>query len=349
MDNPNKTLLTASEIENYQESKFDDSPEYGTDIYETKLSSDLTDFEIQDARFLSQFTRGLYTVTGQPGSGKGVTVTSLSWKMNRYFGKKKVLDYKPRRLYGDYSQFNELILLEQIQAMAEVAKASGITGKDRIKAAASATLARSQLDFVNSVMGLDEFWRYVKKRRTGTNINYFITGLVKILRHLDCCMLGASPSIDELDQQEIANPIYLSADMRCKWSRFEKDTTIVKIRRLRALGSSGNVELDPMHVITYKINGGMSRPEVGVSIGTISYRGDSITERAIINYVKENEIADLRDLSKVIDKDVETCKRWCLKLMHEHYLTGKRYFDLFNSKDMKNIAYTKIKTTIEAR
>jgi hypothetical protein len=74
VDNLTKTLLTASEIENYQESKFDDSPEYGNGIYETKLLPDLTDFEIQDAQFLRQFTRGLYTVTGQPGSGKGVTV-----------------------------------------------------------------------------------------------------------------------------------------------------------------------------------------------------------------------------------------------------------------------------------
>jgi hypothetical protein len=344
MQNNQLSLLTANEIEHFQESKFDDSPEYGSGIYETKLMPDLTEFEKQDALFLMQFARGLYTVTGQPGSGKGITVTTISWKMGRYFGKKKILDYRPRRVYGEYEVFNENVLTEQI---AQMALASGVKGKDKLKAASTSLIEREQLQFVNSVMGLDEFWRYVKKRRTGTNINFFITGLIKILRHLDCCLLGASPSIDELDQQEVVTPIYLSADMRCKWSKFEQDTTIVKIRRLRALGSSGTVELDPNHIITYRINGGLQRPEIGVKIGAIPYNGDSITERAIINYVKENEVADLRQLKLVIDKDVETCKKWCLSLIARRYLKGLRYFDLFNSKDMKNIAYTKIKTTLE--
>ncbi len=266
--------------------------------------------------------------------------------MNRYFGKKKVLDYYPRRIFGDYTFFNDLILEQAIKGMGIAVLNKGKPKRELVKSQATQALEQYQDLFQNAAAGFDEFHRYVKKRRTGTNINYFVTGLIKIHRHLDMCLFGASPSIDELDQQEVANPTYLSADMRCKWSEFKPDTTIVKIRRLRALGSSGTVILDPMHIVTYEINGGRQRPEVGVSIGTIPYRGDSITERAIINYVKENEVADLRDLSKVIDKDVETCKRWCLKLMHEHYLVGKRYFDLFNSKDMKNIAYTKIKTTL---
>lgn len=336
------SLLTTKGIQALQESKFDDSPEYGSDIYETKLQADLTDFEIKDAFFLRQFTRGLFTVTGQPGSGKGLTMSSIIWKMHRYFGKKKVLDYLPRRLFGDYIAFNEIILSEQIKQMGLKVLAKITPSKEL----ASQLLVNNQDMFTNSAMGFDEFWKYVGKRRTSSNINFFTTGLVKILRHLDSCLFGASPSIDELDQQQIVTPIYLSADMRCEWSRFTRDTTIVKIRRLRTISRSGNIQLDPNHIVTYRINGGLERPEVGVKIGKLEYHGDSLTEQAIINYVKEHKIADLRELKDVINKPVEICKRWCLKLMEEHYLKGMRYFDLFNSKDMKNIATTKIKTTI---
>jgi hypothetical protein len=348
MQNGQLSLLTDSKISIKEECVFDDTPELGDSLYETKLQPNLTLFEIEDALFLKQFSRGLFTVTGEPGSGKGLTMSSIIWKMNRYFGKKKVLDYIPRRLFGSYIKFDEMVLSEQIKQMGlQVLGKTNKTKEKELAAQASSQLLIKNKDmFTSAAMGFDEFWKYVGKRRTSSNINYFTTGLVKVLRHYDSCLIGASPSIDELDQQQIVTPVYLSADMRCKWSKILPDTTIVKIRRLKSISTSGTQELDPNHIITYKINGGMRRPEVGLKLGRLQYHEDSITEQAIINYVREHETADLKDIVSVINKDVETCKKWCLSLMHRNYLLGLRYFDLFNSKDQKNIATTKIKTTI---
>jgi hypothetical protein len=96
-------------------------------LYQEILNPDLTEAQIEDAKSLYNMTRGVMIVTGFPGSGKGVFANTLAWKIKRYYKDKKVFrDDAARRPFGYFKLFNEEFIMGEMEAMA---KASGTTSE----------------------------------------------------------------------------------------------------------------------------------------------------------------------------------------------------------------------------
>jgi len=105
---------------------FDES-ESNPNIYQEVLNEGLTEEQIADAKSLYNMTRGVMIVTGFPGSGKGVFANTLAWKVKRYYkGKKVFRDDPARRPFGYFRLFNEEFIMGEMEAMA---KASGTTSE----------------------------------------------------------------------------------------------------------------------------------------------------------------------------------------------------------------------------
>ncbi len=85
-----------------------------------KFNPNLTEEEIQDAFFWKDYLSGLMLVTGEAGSGKGVFMHQLAYKMRYYFGKLVVTDTRPRESFGNCIPFSFPMLIDQLERIAEV-------------------------------------------------------------------------------------------------------------------------------------------------------------------------------------------------------------------------------------
>lgn len=235
-------------------------PKFADDIisnFDFELAKGLSEDEIADAVKLLPWTRsGTMIVTGVLGSGKTLFGTTMSWKQKRYYGRTVIMDYLPNRLFGDYIPFSDLLDTYTAmlpQSKSEKQKQLEPTFRKWIETYGSSVIR-------GSVIALDEFWSYCKKRRTGTNINYFVTGLVKYSRRLDCLILGMTPSAGEIDQQEVIP--YCTSIARCNWMMAIPRTTHVKISRLQVVQGK-NVWHGVSSDYSILLDGGRHRPELG--------------------------------------------------------------------------------------
>lgn len=207
---------------------FDDSPDQYTEA-DLKLAPNLRADEIEDALWMAQWTRaGTIVVSGALGSGKTGFADTTAWKLKHYFpDRTAILDYKPRSLFGQYLPFS-VIVDSYEKAFKEIIGEDEEEEDGFNRRSAKDKEKRSQVikDLFDhwlkqygqsllkgNVLVLDEFWRYCGKRRTGTAINYFVTGLVKLTRRLDLLIIGMTPSADEIDQQQVIP--YCTAEARC--------------------------------------------------------------------------------------------------------------------------------------
>lgn len=257
---------------------YDDSPEED-DIYKMVINPNLQEWETEEARMLAPFSRGLMIITGYPGSGKGVFANVFAWKMRRYFGKKVVLDYRPRELFdyvrneqgilvpnvwpkeNYYYRFDERVLDEELSKVQDVAKGSKTAKTVAMKAQSNSWLTEHGIvKFQNAVMVLDEFWRYMHNRRPMSPIGITIGGIIKIFRHLDLLLIGVAPRQDELDEKACLT--YVTHEVRCEWMSSRENTTIAHIHPVRFVSNRGVMENTgkPFH---FKVDGGLPRPSLG--------------------------------------------------------------------------------------
>jgi len=205
---------------------YDESPEYGDDVYDFNLNPDLTDEEIEDAMFWSKFMRGIMLVSGPAGSGKGLFAIMLAWKMRYYFGKTIMLDYRPRRIFGKYHPFNQQVLVDQISRMSqvatgevqqEIAKTKGGTEENpTLDGMTREWIATSGKVFLqNSVLCLDEFKNYMYKRRPHNPMGITLGHIFDIWRHLDILIVGMTIDQSELDRYSCIPK--LTTEVRCSW------------------------------------------------------------------------------------------------------------------------------------
>lgn len=195
---------------------FDDSAEYTDDLYKNHLNPDLSAAEIEDAMVWAKYSRGVGVISGAPGSGKGITGIAITKKMQHYFGKRPMLDFKPRRAFGPYLPFNDHSLVEQLKRMSSVAVGEGHEPEAAVdKAAHEWATSQGQVYFQNAVVLLDEFKRYHYKREPGKPINKLMGQVYDVFRHLDLLVLGMCIDINELD--EFSCKPKLTFDIRCTW------------------------------------------------------------------------------------------------------------------------------------
>lgn len=202
---------------------YDESPTLD-DLYDIPLVDGLTPVEIAEANIWRRFYYGVMLAIGKPGSGKGLWLAVLGHKMKRFFGRRILLDYKPREPFGLYMPFNEQVLVGELGKMREVAATAvpkEVKRGDALKVGEIRTLAQKWMStkgevFLRGVlMGLDELKRYFHNRRPHNPMGITLGHVVTIHRHLDMLLVGSAPFKRELDA--ISFLPYVTHEVRCSW------------------------------------------------------------------------------------------------------------------------------------
>jgi len=183
------------------------------DLYEIPVIPDLTPAEERESRVWRRFYYGVMMVTGRTGAGKGVFVITLMHKMKRLFGRKIMLDYKPRELFGLYVPVTEEVLMGELEKMNEIASVKQGEGggkkkqkmvremdKSAQQALAQTWLASTgQVFMQGAAVGLDELKRYFHNRRPHNPMGVTWGHVLTIHRHLDMLLVGMTPYEREID------------------------------------------------------------------------------------------------------------------------------------------------------
>ncbi len=183
------------------------------DLYEIPVLPDLTPEEERESRVWKRFYYGVMMVTGRTGAGKGVFVITLMHKMKRLFGRKIMLDYKPRELFGPYVPVTEEVMMSELEKMNEIAsvKQEGNGSKKKQKTvsdmnkSAQEALAQTwmattgQVFMQGAAVGLDELKRYFHNRRPHNPMGITWGHVLTIHRHLDMLLVGMTPYEREID------------------------------------------------------------------------------------------------------------------------------------------------------
>ena len=219
-------------------------------LYQLELNPGLTDAEEEQAYDIVHWLKGdgpFYgiaghmLITGPPRQGKGLFANMLAYRVQKLFKHKHTLrDDHPRALYGPYELFNEEIMMADIRRMAEVAKADLPDEEDATTVAKKK--ARQQLaeqwgsgegkvKMKNAILLLDEYWRYVDKRRPMSPMLLGLSGNIKLWGHLDLMVIGIAQMVDDLDPHRILP--YVNLEARCQWCDYKPNTAEVNLYRVK--------------------------------------------------------------------------------------------------------------------
>lgn len=207
-----ETRQTLREMGLDEDDLYDRSPTLD-DLYAIPILDGLTPEEQKEANVWRRFYYGVMMITGRTGSGKGVFTIVLMHKMKRYFGRKIMLDYKPRELFGPYVPVTEEVLMGELEKMNEVAQVKQIEqGKKRklktvkeLDKSGQEALAATWMASAGSVfmqgaaVGLDELKRYFHNRRPHNPMGVTWGHVLTIHRHLDMLLVGMTPYEREID------------------------------------------------------------------------------------------------------------------------------------------------------
>lgn len=217
----------------------------------------------KEAEFLYSIARGVMLVTGEPGSGKDLFGVGLC-AMNKYFfgdivdqskPRKILLDFLPRKAFGEYHLFNAEVMMDEINKMAKAARVEGIQNSadkkemsEFIKDSATkwATEGEGETLLKGAILYLSELKRYCYNRNPHNPFNKFIGSLCTVWRHLDLLILGTHVQWREIDRYSFL--YYVTHHANCDWSMTRPDTTDVTILRRKFIGNNKvfNVTNKPM-------------------------------------------------------------------------------------------------------
>lgn len=212
--------------------------------------------------------RGIMLATGKPRSGKDLFGITFSYLNKLYFGRPVLLDFKPKRLFGDYIPFDPTVMIQEINKMARQAKfVSDNTEAPMSKAESNYFVSHTQewLDtneslFKGAILYLSELKRYCYNRNPMSRMNKFVGSLCDIHGHLDLLVLGTHIDHREIDYKTYLKNVTIWAN--CKWSLTRPDTTRVTIRRGSYISEFGSFDV-ALKPFIYRVNGAMPRSFLG--------------------------------------------------------------------------------------
>jgi len=212
--------------------------------------------------------RGVMLVSGKPRSGKdlfGVTFCKLN---KLYFGRPILLDFKPKRLFGDYIPFDPQMMIREINKMAK--KANFVSDDteapmeekeaDYFVDYATEWLNTNETLFKNAILYLSELKRYCYNRNPMSRMNKFIGSLCDIHGHLDLLVLGTHIDHREIDYKTFLKNVTIWA--QCKWSLTRPNNTVVTIRRGSYISEMGSFDV-ALKPFRYWVDGATPRNYLG--------------------------------------------------------------------------------------
>lgn len=253
-----------------------------TGLYTVELNKGLSEQEVEWAEKIIDWLtikghffgiNGHMIVTGMPRQGKGLFASFFIWLLIHLFKGKHVLsDEALKPAFGPHDIFNEDVLREDIDKMAQMNKDLGIKQqKDfaKLKESEKQSLIDGWITdgpgktlLQNSILRLAEYWRYMFNRRPGSMMNYFMMGILKQWGHMDSFIIGDSHFAHDLDAYTCLP--YVNYDVRCTWSNSHPNTVEAKLYRVefnRAKQCLVPVDRKPIPIY---ICGSLQMPMLGI-------------------------------------------------------------------------------------
>lgn len=247
-------------------------------MFADSSDSSMDDFQLREglswkakkeAEFLYSIARGVMLVTGQPGSGKDLFGISLAAMNKYYFNRRILLDFLPRRAFGEYTLFNAQVMMEEINRMA---KAAGVEkfekGKDKKERDEIAEYLGKQwveeegeILLKGGFLYLSELRRYCYNRNPHNPFNKFIGSICSVWRHLDLLVLGTYINRHEIDQYSFLSHVTHWA--KCSWSLVRPHTTDVRISRGAFIGANNVYNVEGKDIILH-VDGSAPRRFLGI-------------------------------------------------------------------------------------
>lgn len=219
----------------------------------------MSDEVIEDALFWAERQRGIWLILGAVGSGKGALINSTAFKCKFFFGRTPILDYKPTEAFGYYELFNTQRFVSMLEEMSMVAKGEvqaevKRTRDGEIQSKLLEDLShewfetKGKVMFQHSVLVLDEFKRYMDRRRPHRPIGLVLGDLFTIWRHLDILILCATTYREYIDRRAFRE---MTTEARCIW--LGNWRTLAKIYPVKYIDATGVLEKGE-EMIPYRID-----------------------------------------------------------------------------------------------
>ena len=198
----------------------------------------------KEAKHLRTISRGVMFVGGEPGGGKDLFATSFCARQKYFFNRRILLDFLPKRAFGEYTLFNAQVMAGEINRMAKLSGVEGIEGSNDSKEVDEfvedatrhwALEGAGEVLLKNSVLYLSELKRYCYNRNPHNRFNKFIGSINSVWRHLDLLVIGTHVLTHEIDQYTYLS--YAKLRAHCDWSITRPHTTDVTIARGAFIGS----------------------------------------------------------------------------------------------------------------
>ena len=178
---------------------------------------EMQDFPLRDglswyARRLAEklltIARGVMLISGEPGGGKDLFAISTSAIFKYCFNRPIILDFKPKRLFGNYRLLGVNEILELVEEVAKQYRVSGIESSADSKELAQfmqEAIVKWLLEgegykiFRGAIYVVSELKKVAFNRNPMSRTNKFIGTLNSVWRHLDLLEMGTHVYPNEID------------------------------------------------------------------------------------------------------------------------------------------------------
>lgn len=318
-------------------------------LYQIEVKPDLGDWQIEELnrivgylRYRGQFIgiAGGVLITGGIRQGKGLFASTLCHKLNTYTTKRILTDTPFTDVFGgDWTIYNEDVLLSEIDKMMIVAKSENVKdASDEAKRQAMREITDNWVTsdgavlLKDSVWHLDEFHRYGSKFRTVSTMNITTGSILRFLGHLDLLFLGLTQMEDDIDRYNIAP--FISHHVKCSMSRERPNTVVADWYEVQWSRSKMCLEPVVNKPIRIFIDGGRPRPELGVWVKDHDLKIRlSGTKKIIYNSFENGTAMTTKSVSGLINLPQEDTRLYLEELINEGLLAGYRYYDIYRSKN----------------
>jgi len=250
----------------------DDEPE----LIDFPLREGLTYMERRQAEQLEKINKGVMFCHGDTGAGKDLFGISIC-AMSKYFHsdivdtdqpRKILLDFKPKRAFGEYIPFSPEIMKYEIEKMAAKADMKGFEKSVDPKEAefiADATedwaYGEGESLLKGSIMYLMELKRYCDKRKPMNPLNIMVGSLCTVSRHLRMLILGTHTYPNEIDVYRFNQ--YVTHWVRCVRAETLRDTTFAYIEAKGVTLGNEKFSTSVIKMKPLKVNGRIPRDYLG--------------------------------------------------------------------------------------
>ena len=221
------------------------------------------------ADMLATIARGFMLITGEPGAGKDLFAVSTCSLFKYIFGRKIILDFLPRRAFGEYTLMNTATIIEKITEIAKSLRVGGIENSNDSKELAQfmeEAVVTWLLEgegyeiFKGAVYYISELKKVAYNRNPMSRTNKFIGTLGTVWRHLDLLCMGTHVKENEIDVKAFLE--YAKLRAFCKQTMTPNVCKAVVIRGVYA-GSDFVVSNVLMKPLVFYIDGNEPRDFLG--------------------------------------------------------------------------------------